>query len=342
MKRIGKRIVALVAVAAITITSMVGCGLKDSEVVAKIGDKVLTAGVANFYARFQAAGMETYYGSMMGDNMWTQEYSEGVTYEQEIKNGVMTTLQELYLLDIHAKDYDIKLTDDEMKAIEKAAAAFVKENKDVNLKKVSGNEEVVTEVLRLFTIQSKMREVMTADVDRKVKDKEAAQKSMQYVTVSFSTTDEEGNTTALTDTDKQVLKESVETFARKAKSEKDFEKYAKEKGYEAQVATFDSETTAPAPELIAAADKLKVGETTDLIVTENACYVARVTSKLDREATDAKKEQIIAEREDKAYTELVEEWKKATKIKVYDDVWNKISFMDLKVEVKQEKTEETK
>ena len=68
--------------------------------------------------------------------------------------------------------------------------------------------------------------------------------------------------------------------------------------------------------------------------------MAKLTSTFDREATDAKKEEIISQRESDAYQKLVEEWKKDLDIKTYDKVWDKISFEDLKVEAKAEETKE--
>ena len=341
MKRIFRKTVVLVAVAALAIGTLAGCGVKDSEIVAKVGDQKITAGVANFFARYQQSSVESYYGAYYGEDFWGQEYQEGETFEQNMKASIIQSLQEMYLLDAHKADYKIALTEEEEKAIQDAAAAFVKANKEKDAKKVSGNKDVVAEVLRLLTVQSKMQEAMVADVDRKVKDKEAAQKAMQYVFFSYSVTDESGNSTTLSDSEKEVVKEQADSFGLAAKKAKDFEALAKEKGFTAEKATFDSESTSPAAELVEAADKLKEGETTGVIVTEAGCYVARLTSTLDREATDAKKEEIISQRESDAYPALVDEWKKDLDIKTYDKVWEKISFEDLKVEAKVEETEKT-
>ena len=61
-------------------------------------------------------------------------------------------------------------------------------------------------------------------------------------------------------------------------------------GLTAQTATFDSESTSPDKDLIAAADALaNEGDVTDIIETENGIYIAKLTSLLDREATDSKK-----------------------------------------------------
>lgn len=342
MNKFGKKAATLLMTVALATTALAGCGVKDDAIVAQVGDVKITAGVAGFYARYQAAGMETYYGSYYGEDMWSQEYSEGKTFEEEIKNSTMESLQEMYLLDMHKDEYKVALTEEENQAIDKAAAQFVKENKKSALGKVFGTEENVRELLRLQTVQSKMHDAMVADVDRKVSDKEAAQKKMQYVFFSFTSTDSSGNSTTLTDDQKAALKTDAQKLAKEAKKSKDFKALAKKYNQEAQETTFDSETTTPDADLIAAADKLKEGKTTGVIETENGYYVAMLTSTFDREATDTKKESIISEREEEKYDSLVEEWKKAVDIKVFDKVWDKISFEDVKVTMKVEETEESK
>ena len=47
-----------------------------------------------------------------------------------------------------------------------------------------------------------------------------------------------------------------------------------------------------------------------MIETDSGYYVLKVTSLLDREATDAEKESIAEERKEKQYKDLCEEWKK--------------------------------
>lgn len=341
MNKFGKKAATLLMTAALATTALAGCGVKDDAIVAQVGDVKITAGVAGFYARYQAAGMETYYGSYYGDDMWSQEYSEGKTFEEEIKDNTMESLQELYLLDMHKDDYEVALTEEENKEIDKAAAQFVKENKDSALGKVFGTEENVREFLRLQTVQTKMHDAMVADVDREVSDDEAAQKKMQYVFFSFTSTDSSGNSTTLTDDEKATLKTDAQKLVKEAKKSKDFEALAKKYNQEAQEVTFDADSTTPDADLVAAADKLKKGKTTDLIETENGYYVAKLTSTFDREATDTKKESIISEREEEQYDSLVDEWKNAVDVKVFDKVWDKISFEDVKVTMKVEETDDS-
>lgn len=341
MKNLKKKVVAIAATTAIAMTSLTGCGsLDNSDVVATVGDSKITAGVANFYARFQQATVETVYGQLLGEDMWIQEVAEGTTYEDSVKEAVMDSLQQLYVLEDHMKDYDITITEEDKKAISEAAKKFDETNELKTKKLISADSEVVEEVLRLLTIQNKMAEAMTKDVDTEVSDDEAAQKSMQYVSFPYTTTLEDGTSVESTDSEKSAIKQVAATFLEGAKTAADFEAFTKEQGLEAQTASFDKETASLPTELITAADALAEGALTEVIETESGLYVAKLTSLLDREATDAKKEKIVDERKNEKFTEIYEKWIKDTKVKVDKEIWGKISFQDLGVKMKQEKTEE--
>ena len=59
-----KKRALILALAGIMAASLTGCGsLKDDAVVVKAGDEEITAGVANFYARYTQAQYETYFAS---------------------------------------------------------------------------------------------------------------------------------------------------------------------------------------------------------------------------------------------------------------------------------------
>jgi hypothetical protein len=68
------------------------------------------------------------------------------------------------------------------------------------------------------------------------------------------------------------------------------------------------------------------GQMTELIETEDGLYVGRLTSLLDREATDSKKEEVLAERQSEHYEETLDTWREETTITLYKSVWKKVKF----------------
>lgn len=331
-----KKIVICMLAGMLAISSLAGCSsFQADDVVATVGDQEITAEIANFYARYVQAQYETYYSAYLGDDMWNSEASEGKTYEESVKDSVLETLEDMVLLEQHMDEYEVSLSDEEKQLVKDAAKEFGEVNPLEDKEKVSGSEKAVERVMTLMAVQIKMQDAIQSGADTEVSDEEAAQKSMQYVFFPYTSTDEEGKSVEMTDEEKDEAKEKAEAFAKEVKEAEDFEAFAKEREAEAKTATFDAESTAPAEDLIKAADKLEEGEVTDLIETDRGCYVAKVNSLLDREATDAEKESIVNERKQKLYEDTCEKLRKDIKIEVNNDVWEKISFKDIKVTIKQ-------
>ena len=292
---------------------LTGCGsIDENDVVATVGEKEITADVANFFARYTQAQYETYYSGYLGDDMWNTDASKGETYEEFVKDSVLNELEKMIVLEEHMGDYDVSLTEEEKAVIEKSAKAFDEANTLESKEKISGSRKTVKRVLTLMAVQKKMAEAIEAGADTEVSDDEAAQKSMQYVLFPYKTTDDSGKSSDLSDEEKAEAKKKAGSFAESAGTADDFGK---------------------------AADALGEGEVTGVIETDSGCYVAKVTSLLDREATDSKKESIVQERKTKLYNDTCDKWIKKAGVKVNKGVWRKVDFNDLSVTIKQSSEE---
>ena len=347
MVRFGKKAAVLTAAGVLAAAAVTGCSgsINTDAVVATVGGDEITLGVANFYARMTQGQYETYYAGMMGttaDAMWTQEAGEDQTYEESVKDGLLENLENMYLISQHAADYEVALTEEEEDAIAEAAAQFDEDNTDEAKETVSGYRKDVEEFLRLATIQTKMDSKMKEGVDEEVSDEEAAQKAMKYVFFSYTSTDDSGNSTELTDEEKEDLKTDAQSLVDRANAGEDISTVAEELGQTAYDLTFDSESTSPNEDLIAAVDAFETeGQVTDVIEADTGLYVGQLTSLLDREATDQKKASIVEERRQEQYDSLLEEWRDAADIEVDEKVWDRVDFEDTGVTIITSETEET-
>ena len=347
MVRFGKKAAVLTAAGVLAAAAVTGCSgsINTDAVVATVGGDKITLGVANFYARMTQGQYETYYAGMMGttaDAMWTQEAGEDQTYEESVKDGLLENLENMYLISQHAADYEVALTEEEEDAIAEAAAQFDEDNTDEAKETVSGYRKDVEEFLRLATIQTKMDSKMKEGVDEEVSDEEAAQKAMKYVFFSYTSTDDSGNSTELTDEEKEDLKTDAQSLVDRANAGEDISTVAEELGQTAYDLTFDSESTSPNEDLIAAVDAFETeGQVTDVIEADTGLYVGQLTSLLDREATDQKKASIVEERRQEQYDSLLEEWRDAADIEVDEKVWDRVDFEDTGVTIITSETEET-
>ena len=339
--------IAVLALAGTMAASVVlaGCGnrIDQKAVAAKLGDKEITLGLANFMAQYQAVNYDSYYMSYYGKDMWTKDVAgNGSTMTDQVKSSVMDQLETDYLLEQHMKDYKVEITDKELSAMKDAAKQFMADNSKKTINSMGATEENLTEMLRLSLIQKKMQNAIEAEVDTNVSDAEAAQRTFSYINVTQDGYyDANNKLVAYTDEEKKALPDKVKEMAAAAKT--DFDGTATKNGYKVSTYSYGSDTTNDTMDkaVLTAASALKAGEISDLITLADnkGYYIIRLDSEFDRAATDKKKESIVSQRKSDHYTEVTTAYKKDVKWTVEKDAWAKVNFDELYTIKKNDNTE---
>lgn len=348
MNKFTKRLAIAGVCVCMTASTLTGCGVKEDSVVATVDGDEISYALANFVIRYNQAQYEQFYtaygayiGLQPGTNVWEQSMDGKSTLGENLREGAMESLKDMYLLEDHMKEYDITITEEEKKAIEKAADAFLAENEPEVLEAMSANKETVSRMLELSTIYTKMQSAIYDTVDTEVSDEEAAQRGI--TTAFFSAQDLEDATAAdASDSDaedtategsaKNEAKEKAQKVLDEIKKGKDLDEVLEntDDTVTAEYLTYGEDDTTLNEDIKAAADALtKEGEAAEnLVESENGYYVVQLTTTLDRDATDTKKEEIVSERQTEAFENAVAEWKEEADITVKQKTLNKIEFVD--------------
>ncbi len=315
-----------------------GCGKINSDAVLMEidgGKETITLGYANFAARYTQSLYDSVYLSYYGTDYWSQEES-GETAETSVKDNILDSLKEEYVLNQHAEEYDIALTEDEEAAVKKAAEEFIGDNSEETLEVLSADVETVTKFLTQTTIASKVREAVQAEAEVNITQEEAAQRTFTYAYFNSMTyTDDNGNTAYYTDEEHEALKEKAEALTNAA----DLETEGKEAGATVTTHSYggDDEDTMPEA-VIKAADALKEGEISPVIEVEgDGYYVLRLDSEFDEEATADKMESMESEARAEYLQDKIDGWLEETTFKVNEKQWEKVKFDSL---FRQKETEE--
>lgn len=329
---------ALLLSGALAASVLTGCGgLNKDATVATLDGEEISLGVANFAARLQQVTYDDFYVSYFGDDVWSSSVGDG-TMEDMTKSSVMDSVEELYILQKHADEYDVALSEDEKAAITAAAEDFIAANSDAALEAMGADQDIVEEYLSLLTIQSKMRAAIIVDADTDVSDEEANVSTFSYVRISKSTyTDADGNSAAYTEEEQEQLAKTVGIFVAQAKAG-DLDEVSEEYGYTVYTATFTADDSSLDESLYEGVKDLEEGEVSDVIDTDDYYYVARLDAKTDADATEQNRQSIISQRQSDLYDEVLEGWKEESEWIVKDKVWAKVSFDNLFTTV-QESTE---
>ena len=355
MNKAAKKITGALLAGALGAASLTGCSspMDGTQPLLTSGEDTVTVGTGNLMLRMNQATMLSYYSMMGGSTtgLWSQDSGDGETYGDTTKASVLDELENMLVQKQHAADYDVSISEEEQGKIEEAAQAFMDANTEETIQNLSVSQSDVETLLELYTYQTKMYDPMVADVDTNVEDAEAAQSKITYCRFDISDTqNEDGTTTPLTDEEKQEKKDEAQALLDKLlaspdPASADMDALAKEVNEDLNAVdnTFGDDDTLLDDKLKEAAKTLQDGQVYGEVVEgENAYFVVRMDSVLDREATDAEKENIVSERQQDAYNDLLDQWKDDADITVNNKEWDKVTLTDNEqYTIKQPETEDT-
>lgn len=326
-----KKLAALVVAGALCVSAFTGCGVEAKEPVATLGEQTVTFDIANFLCKYQKATVDDVYMMYFGQSVWEYDLTgSGTTFEEQLKDSAMDVLHDLYTLKANMAEYKVEITKEEEEAIAKVVKAFMEGNTEEALNELGATEEVVTELLTLYTIQAKMFDAITADVDRVVSDEDANMRGYSIVTIGLQGEyNSEGTYVKYTEDEIKKIKEKAAEMETALKSSNDLEKIAKEYGYTVSEDAYAKGDDSLDDTILKALDALKEGEVSGQVTTTSAIYFVKIDAETDEEATEENRESIIAERENEKYDEVMTKLQKDDGWEVKEKLLEKIDFHNI-------------
>ena len=325
-----KRLAALALAGVLCLTNFTGCGIDPSETAATLGDQSISLGLVNFMVMYQKSAYDDSYVLYYGEDVWDMDfYGTGNTLAEDLKDSVVTSLHDMYTLKNHMAEKGVELTAEEKTAIKEATKAFMEANDAKVLEAMGATEEYVEEMPTIYTIQEKMRVEIIKDVDTKVTDEEANMRGISYIKIGIKGYyDSSYNYVSYTADQIKTFRDDAATMLAEME-EKSMEDVAKAHKYTVTKDAYTKTDTGFDAELIKEMNKLKEGETSEVLEINNTLYIVRIDKDLDEEATKKNVESIIATRENELYKKVLTEWEKEDGWQVNDKAIKSIKFRDL-------------
>ena len=326
-----KRLAALALTGVIGFTTLFGCGVNAEDTIATLGEEKISYGVANFLVKYQKATVDDYYAmyaSLYGvDSLWSIDTSgSGSTTEDDFKASAMDLLHDMYTLKAHMADYGVEITTEDEDAMKQAANAFLAANSEEAIKEFGANEDIVTELLELYTIQAKMYQAIIKDTNREVSDEEANMRGYSMIEIDLTGKyDEDSKWVEYTEEEVEGLKTAALGIGLELKT-KTMEDVAKAYDYEVTTDAYGKEDDTLDEAVVKALDALTEGQVSDMVETKDAIYFLRLDAETDKDATEENRANIIAERENALYDEVVKKWQENDGWDVDESLVDEIDF----------------
>lgn len=333
MKKIKK--LGITALAAVLVVSAAGCGKKEEKVYKnsdivmsvkdKNGDKLkIDYATACTYLRIMQAEAYSYMSSLSSqsnagasDDVWSEavpgDDAEYDTYGEQFKGESLDTLKTMILSEANQDEYNVEFTDEDQEKCDEVAKKFMQDNSDQSAEAMHASEKSVSNVLRLWTIEERVRAQIIKEADTEVTDEEAGQTTFNYAIVYKKEVD---------DPEKKA-KELVDAM----KDSTDFETAASNAKLTAQTVTFttnDPEYDDYDKTMIENAEKLKDGECDTYENKDGNIVVLYMKAVNDKEATESHKDSVISQRKSDLYEDTVDGWKDDSQVIVNKMAWDSI------------------
>lgn len=331
-----KKVMAILLSTAIAASTFIGCGTdkandyKDADTVMFIDkDNKIDYATACTYTRMMQAETYSYMQSMLQRfnssavdvDMWSQSLEDTdedskkyKTYGEQFKGNTLDSLKSLLLDKLYgSKEYEVTFTDDDKKECESVADEFIEKMSKDDLKAMHASKKTMMNVLELMTYETRVKNAIESDVDTKVSDDEAGQSTFSYVEIKKK--------------DAKKKEKKIKSLIKKVEAGTDISTAASDAGFTAQSVTFttaDPEYDEYGKEMLKKVSKMKDGECDSYKDAKGNTIILYMQSVNDQSATEAKKDDIISDRKDKAYEDKLDEWKDKKKVTINKDAWNSI------------------
>lgn len=265
------------------------------------------------------------YESAYGGEIWQYQLNkDGTTLGEWVKNQTLEQIIYIKIVCAQAKKLGIELDSEEKKMVTERTESYMAKAEYSSLALYGIARKDVERVYTDNALAQKIYDSVTLNVDTDISNQEAAQKHLQSMMLKNYHEDELGNRTALTVLELIATLDRFDSLYENARTTKDFYSlaYANTENPEYLDIWVGAKDL---PEDLSAAYELKTGETVQIRASDGY-YIFYCVSEYDEDATIAKKEELIALRQEEAFKELYEEWRAGAKIEMNEVLWKAIGF----------------
>lgn len=303
-------------------TTEEGEELSFDSVVLKVGKEDVTYREILLYI----LQIKNQYEPSLGNGIWDYSVVKGETFEQIAKKEVFNQITELKILKQQAEQMDISINEDELFEIKQEAKDYMGKITKEDQETYGIKEDMVIKVLSDNYLAQKVFSIATNEVDTNISDDEAKQMRLEKLVVLTKGENKSGLKIDMSQEQKQEALTRANLLLTQANEAEDFKAFCESNSDLSEVeVTFGAGDD---KELEQQAFALTDGQISGVIETSYGYVILKCVSANDEEATAQRKEEIIAERQNKKFDEKYEAWSSEYKVVQNTEKWDKISFCE--------------
>lgn len=283
--------------------------VQENSIVIRVGD----TGVRYREVRNYCYLLKEQYESSFGSKIWDYELGDGSTIGDEAKEEIINMITQLKVISATAESEKVTLTNDEKDEALQKAEKLMENVTDKDRKNYHLSIQAMERIYEENALANKMFYISTDDADTEVTDDEARQVKIAYLLVK-----EAGSNAP----DDGGVAGRAEILLKQAKKADDFSEFAREHTEAGSVEiTVGRESTELDQEAVSAAFSLEKGEISSVIAGKSGYYIIRCINPMDEDATYARKEEIIEERQTGMFKKKYSKWLGEYEVDISKSFW---------------------
>ncbi len=293
--------------------------ITQNSIVMKVGD----TGVRYEEVLNYAYLLKKQYEGSFGKELWSYKIDADTSIGDKAKKEIVSMITQLKIIGENAAKQGIKLDGDEKDQALQDAEKLVKDANETDKKKYALTVQNVEGMFEDNILANKMFYVATDAADTNVTDDEAKQIKIQYLELITKGTDKNGRKINMNVSEKAKTFSRIKGMLKEAKKAESFADYAEANtDSRTSEATIGKDTELLDKEAIDAAFSLKKGKMSNIIGGKTGYYIIYCVNDNDEDATYARKEEIINERQTKMFKDKYAEWLSESRVDISNKFWD--------------------
>lgn len=293
--------------------------ITQNSVVMRIGNTGVRYEEVLNYAYF----LKKQYEGSFGKALWSYKVDDDTTIGDKAKKEIVNMITQLKIICENAAKQGITLDGDEKDQALQDAEKLVKNAGEKDKKKYALTVQNIQGLFEDNILANKMFYVATDAADTNVTDDEAKQIKIQYLKLITKGTDKNGRKIDMSVSEKAKTFTRIKGMLKEAKKAENFDDYAEANTDSGtSEVTIGKDTKLLDKEAVDAAFSLKKGKMSNIIGGKTGYYIIYCVNDNDEDATYARKEEIINERQTKMFKDKYAEWLSESKVDISNKFWD--------------------
>ena len=267
---------------------------------------------------------ENKYDEIFGAKIW-QIPIEGTTLENKYKDTILARLAQIKVMNLMAKDMEVKLTPDDELRVKSAARDYYASLNDEEKRVMGVDEEIIYNLYHEFATADKLYHDITDKITPEISDDQARIVTVRDILVKTYKPSVAGSV-SYNAAERAEAYDRISDIKRRLDEGTDFDVIAESTENEDSKIQYSFGRGVMPEAYEEAAFNLVVGEVSDIVETEYGFHILKCVTAYDPEEADKNRESIVKVKKQEAFNNIYDGYISELNSHLNADLWDSVAY----------------